>query len=117
VRAHTATHTPGESGSQSDRKRVTTGRSPIADQTWRQRAACLDPAVDLGLFFTPDGWTNIPRRDREKAAAAICARCPVAGECLAHALTAPEIYGVWGGMGEDARKAMRRTRRYRERAS
>jgi WhiB family redox-sensing transcriptional regulator len=117
VRAHTAIHAPGESGSQSDRRRVTTALSSIAEQTWRERAACGDPAVDRELFFTPDGWTNIPRGDREKAAASICATCPVAGECLEHALTAPEIYGVWGGVGEAARARLRRNRRYRERAS
>jgi WhiB family redox-sensing transcriptional regulator len=117
VAAHTATHAPHTPGSQHDRKRVVAALSPIAGQAWRERAACGDPAVDKELFFTPDGWTNIPRGDREAAAKAVCARCPVAGECLSHALRAPEYFGVWGGVGEAERAAMRRTRRYQERAS
>ncbi|WP_308187675.1 WhiB family transcriptional regulator [Streptomyces sp. DH8] len=39
-------------------------------------------------------------------AKAICWRCPVRAECLAHALEAPEDFGVWGGLDEKERRAL-----------
>jgi WhiB family redox-sensing transcriptional regulator len=46
----------------------------------------------------------------------ICRSCPVIAECARHALSAREQYGVWGGIGEDERRAMLRRagRRARE---
>src|SRR5690606_4128918 len=37
---------------------------------------------------------------REQAAKRICATCPVRTQCLTHALTYPEAYGIWGGLNE-----------------
>ncbi|MFE4925094.1 WhiB family transcriptional regulator [Streptomyces sp. NPDC056661] len=50
-------------------------------------AAC-DPS-DAELFFT---------RRRAQQAQQICASCPVRVECLAHAQSKPEPFGVWGGL-------------------
>jgi WhiB family redox-sensing transcriptional regulator len=44
--------------------------------------------------------------ERDRAARAICVRCPVIAECAAHAIKAREPYGVWGGMSEDVRAAL-----------
>lgn len=66
---------------------------------WRDRAACLD--ADPGIFF--------PRSvDDHLEAVALCHGCPVQHECLAHALTAPERDGIWGGKTEDERRSIRR---------
>lgn len=49
-----------------------------------------------------------------REALALCAVCPVQTECLSHALTFPEEYGVWGGTTEQERRehirALRRAR-------
>lgn len=44
-------------------------------------------------------------------AKAICRGCDVQAECLAHALTVGEPYGVWGGFTESERRSMRRRQR------
>jgi len=75
---------------------------------WRDRAACK--GMPLELFFGRDGERQAEREERERRAAAVCARCPVWVECLEYALTQPEHYGVWGGSGENARRLERRRR-------
>jgi len=38
----------------------------------------------------------------------ICERCPVKEPCLAWALESGQDAGVWGGLSEDERRAMKR---------
>jgi len=38
---------------------------------------------------------------------AICAKCPVRRECLAFALRTDQVHGMWGGMSEQERRALR----------
>jgi len=38
----------------------------------------------------------------------VCAACAVRGECLAYALADDQLQGVWGGMSDADRRAMRR---------
>ena len=45
---------------------------------------------------------------RADAAKAICAGCPVLMECREQALAIREPYGVWGGLSEDERRAIKR---------
>lgn len=71
---------------------------------WRHRAACRDE--DPELFF-PVGTTG-PALVQTADAKAVCARCPVAAECLTWALETGQDAGVWGGMSEDERRALRR---------
>ena len=71
---------------------------------WLQRAACTHE--DPELFF-PVGTSGPAVRD-EEAAKRICARCPVASECLAWALRTRQTSGVWGGTGEKERARLRR---------
>jgi WhiB family redox-sensing transcriptional regulator len=52
--------------------------------------------------FYPDSGVNA------HAAKAVCRACPVIEACREHALTAPEPYGVWGGLSERERQALRR---------
>ncbi|MBM02858.1 MAG: hypothetical protein CMH43_03980 [Micrococcales bacterium] len=39
---------------------------------------------------------------------AVCRRCPVVDECLRWALESGQDAGVWGGLSEDERRALKR---------
>jgi len=73
---------------------------------WQLGARCRE--VSTTVFFHPWGERGDRRRQREMVAKEICASCPVIDQCARHALAAREQYGVWGGMGEDERRAMLR---------
>lgn len=77
--------------------------SPEAD--WRNTAACRDIA-DPDIFF-PIGNTG-PALDQIEEAKRICRACGVRRDCLAWALATGQDNGVWGGLSEDERKALRR---------
>ena len=62
---------------------------------WEKDAACVGL---LDVFHSPDGERRPDRPQRVAAAAAICARCPVADKCLAEAKSRGEKWGVWGGV-------------------
>jgi WhiB family redox-sensing transcriptional regulator len=68
---------------------------------WRLRAACLGQDTDQ---WFPEG--NEPLAI---AAKLVCARCPVADECLSWAQANGEIWGIWGGLDEDERRVLRHT--------
>jgi len=74
---------------------------------WRHRAICRDE--DPELFF-PVG-TSGHALLKIAEAKAVCRRCPVVAECLAHALNAGEDHGIWGGMTADERDELKRARR------
>jgi len=76
---------------------------------WQLQGACR--GEDPETFFHPEGERGPRRRNRESAAKAVCARCPVVARCAAHALAVREPYGVWGGMSEDDREAILSRRR------
>jgi hypothetical protein len=65
---------------------------------WKRRAACYD-RTDL------DWFADVPSPD----CAALCAVCPVAGECLSEALGRDRESdpGVWGGTSPSERWAIR----------
>jgi WhiB family redox-sensing transcriptional regulator len=69
-------------------------------------AACR--AADPDLFFAPDGERPAGRKAREAQAKAICAGCPARPGCLEYALDTGQGHGIWGGLGEDERRAMLR---------
>jgi WhiB family redox-sensing transcriptional regulator len=73
---------------------------------WRQKAACIDE--DPELFF-PVGTTG-PALEQLERAKAVCQRCPVINECLEWALQTNQDAGVWGGLSEEERRALRRSR-------
>ena len=74
---------------------------------WVHRARCKDE--DPELFF-PVGTTG-PAAAQMTAAKAICMLCEVSGECLEWAMATGQHAGVWGGLSEDERRALRRARR------
>jgi hypothetical protein len=76
------------------------GRLPWADD-----AACTD--TPLHWWFPGDDLQRVPLE-----AVDTCNRCPVRAECHDHALR-HELYGVWAGTSERARKRLRRTLRIR----
>ncbi|MGI8532307.1 MAG: WhiB family transcriptional regulator [Geodermatophilaceae bacterium] len=81
---------------------------------WRHRAICRDG--DPELFF-PIGNTG-PALLQIEQAKAVCRRCPVTQDCLTWALETGQDAGVWGGLSEDERRALkRRTARSRARSA
>ncbi|MEV8093171.1 WhiB family transcriptional regulator [Kitasatospora sp. NPDC085879] len=80
---------------------------------WQRRAACR--GKDAALFFHPAGERGERSQEREAAAKRVCTRCPVRGQCLEYALAADERYGIWGGLTEDERRALRAGARRRGR--
>ena len=78
-------------------------RSPIL-MTWRDRAACL--GEDPELFF-PIGNTG-PALVQIEEAKAVCRRCEVVDSCMKWAIESGQDTGVWGGLSEDERRALKR---------
>ena len=79
---------------------------------WVHRARCKDE--DPELFF-PVGTTG-PAAAQIAAAKSVCMQCPVRIECLEWAMATGQESGVWGGMSEEERRALRRARRRSEAA-
>ncbi|MFD0020481.1 WhiB family transcriptional regulator [Streptomyces sp. NPDC058382] len=76
---------------------------------WREHAACRDEDPDL---FFPIGTTG-PALVQAEDAKAVCHGCPVRQECLHWALENGQDSGVWGGLGETERRALKRRSRRR----
>ena len=79
---------------------------------WRELAACR--GLDLGVFFPERGESAEPARQ-------VCAACPVRQPCLDYAMTNRISHGIWGGLTERERRALRSrwvraSRRERDRA-
>ena len=75
-----------------------------AAMDWRHNAVCREE--DPELFF-PIGNTG-PALLQIEEAKAVCRRCPVMEQCLQWALESGQDSGVWGGLSEDERRAMKR---------
>lgn len=69
--------------------------------TWWLKAACRGMDPDLFYSERADGASD-------RAAKAVCARCPVVDECLDFGLY--EKFGIWGGTTEKKRRVIRRQR-------
>lgn len=68
---------------------------------WRVRASCI--VADPDTFFPEKGGSV---RDARK----VCQKCEVKDQCLEFALENKEPFGVWGGLTQQERKALLRTR-------
>jgi WhiB family transcriptional regulator, redox-sensing transcriptional regulator len=114
VKTFTSSHEqkPGTATTSDERTRVAAAHPRRHHQTkkrslavdWRHRSACLEE--DPELFF-PIGNTG-PAILQIEEAKAVCRRCEVREQCLAWALEAGQDHGVWGGMSEDERRALKR---------
>jgi len=82
--------------------------------SWRDQAECAND-------YPADWWypigTNFTAKADTARATTICQRCPVAVDCLEHALTTPEPFGIWGGLTEDQRAEAIHQRRLARRAA
>lgn len=89
------------------------GRQPVGD--WRNRAACL--TSDPELFFPVGSVTSGPGYEQQERAKRVCEGCTVQEACLHYALETGQDSGIWGGLGEDERRALKRRaiRQQRER--
>jgi WhiB family redox-sensing transcriptional regulator len=85
--------TPGDVGDCSDVSIL--GERPA----WQRRAACRGKGCDPWFATT---------REAEDAARAVCEPCPVRRECLAYALSSPELAGIWAGTDERDRRRLKR---------
>lgn len=70
---------------------------------WRRQAACVNRDPDL---FYPVGQGPDALNNTDKAKA-VCSGCPVQAACLQYAIETGEEHGIWGGLDEMERRAMR----------
>ncbi|WP_152203610.1 WhiB family transcriptional regulator [Georgenia thermotolerans] len=79
--------------------------APDGDRTWMEDGLCATSS-------TPDAWypeRNYPSHKAQR----LCDGCPVIDQCGEWALTVQEEWGIWGGLTEEDRRAILRTRRKR----
>jgi WhiB family transcriptional regulator, redox-sensing transcriptional regulator len=69
---------------------------------WQAQALCAQTGAD---FFFPEPGSSVREAKR------ICAMCEMRSACLDYALENDERFGVWGGLSEKERLALRRTSR------
>jgi WhiB family redox-sensing transcriptional regulator len=74
---------------------------------WRHLAACREE--DPELFF-PIGTTG-PALLQIEQAKAVCRSCSVVDDCLSWAMESGQDSGVWGGLSEEERFALKRRSR------
>jgi len=72
------------------------------DGHWTASAECGSGKVSPDALFVEG--------PAQREARAVCLQCPVRLECLADALDNRMDFGVWGGMTERERRALRRRR-------
>ncbi|MEV5430459.1 WhiB family transcriptional regulator [Streptomyces sp. NPDC052701] len=70
---------------------------------WQQEALCAQTGAD---FFFPEPGSSVREAKR------ICGMCPIRSACLEYALDNDERFGVWGGLSEKERLALRRASRW-----
>lgn len=70
---------------------------------WFDKAACKDYGADTFYYDSPDKSVNLKK---ESYAKNICRKCPVAAECLMHAIQNNETYGVWGSFAPKERNTL-----------
>jgi WhiB family transcriptional regulator, redox-sensing transcriptional regulator len=68
------------------------------EQDWQGSALCAQ--IDPELFFPEKGCSA-------REAKSICGGCVVRAECLDYALAHDERFGVWGGLSERERRALK----------
>ncbi|MGV0101525.1 WhiB family transcriptional regulator [Streptomyces californicus] len=81
-------------------------------ENWRLHAACREEDPDL---FFPIGTTG-PAVVQTEEAKAVCRACPVQAACLEWALENRQDSGIWGGLSENERRALKRRNRRRAEA-
>lgn len=79
-------------------------KSATPARNWRTAAACQteDPEIFFPIGHSPQAIAQ------EAEAKKVCRRCPVIERCLQWALETGQEAGVWGGLAEDDRRALKR---------
>ena len=77
-------------------------RRVVPDAPWKADAACRSMHPDLFFFERGESRQAVER------AKAICADCPVVGECREYGMA--ENFGIFGGLTENERRQVRRRR-------
>lgn len=77
------------------------GTVTVTEETWTVRAACAAPSSD-------DRDAMFVQGAAQRDARVVCFACPVRLDCLLEALEEGMTHGVWGGLTERERRAMRR---------
>lgn len=75
-----------------------TNRGESVDTDFMQDGACKSLPPD---FMYPENGKGV------REAQVVCEKCRVKGPCLEYAVNTPEIFGVWGGESERARRRIR----------
>ena len=73
---------------------------------WSSKAACKNVGSENFYYDSPNKAENSLK---ESLAKNICRKCPVAAECLMHAITANEAYGIWGSFATRERNTLVKT--------
>jgi WhiB family redox-sensing transcriptional regulator len=68
-------------------------------EDWQKRALCAQ--TDPEAFFPEKGGST-------REAKRMCQGCDVKNECLEYALAHDERFGIWGGVSERERRALKR---------
>jgi hypothetical protein len=87
-------------------RRPSTEAAPDTD--WMEYGLCRQ--TDPNLFF-PEGRGAAIAIQTEQAKS-VCNQCPVRSRCLDWALDTGQYAGVWGGLAEDERRALLRSREH-----
>lgn len=75
------------------------GLIQVPDEPWMDDAICAQ--TDPDSFFPEKGGST---QDGKR----ICGLCPAREDCLQYALDHDERFGIWGGMSERERRALKR---------
>lgn len=78
--------------------------NPAPGPDWQDEALCAQTGGD---FFFPEPGSSVREAKR------ICAMCRIRQACLEYALAHDERFGVWGGLSEKERLALRRDAAHR----
>jgi WhiB family redox-sensing transcriptional regulator len=73
--------------------------SDYGSGNWRDEGLCAQ--TDPDAFFPDKGGSVKPAKK-------VCAACPVQALCLEYALAHDERYGIWGGLSERERRALKK---------
>jgi len=73
----------------------------LSNNQWKLKGSCR--GLDADLFFPDRGAST-------RLAKSVCRKCPVQEECLEYAVNNREKFGIWGGLSERERRAIRKKR-------
>jgi WhiB family redox-sensing transcriptional regulator len=82
--------------------------TPIYDNwAWQEKGLCND-LKNTEIFFYEEQERGPDKEKRISLAVACCNACPVIETCRQFALDTHQDYGIWGGLTEEQRLAIRR---------